>query len=142
MLRIIYYSNISMIMNGNDQAKMFAMVLFTGLIVVIIGIKQSGIFSKETREQIKKQKQIDEISGKLGELDNLYQSGIINENEYNLKKSELENLNINILVDQQLIIDKDYISILKAFKNGLISEKQKNVKINNIREKIIRDLNN
>lgn len=136
MVNIIQISQLIFINGATGPENIVIGIVGIIILIAILAIRDSGITSKKGRNQNKLQKNINQLNEKSIELDNLHQQGILNKKEYINKSIELEKNRIDLIVEQKLNENEKYQKILNAFKNGLITEVERDDKINSIKMKI------
>lgn len=140
MLNIIYTSHLIIASDTTGPESIVIGIVATLLIIAILAIRDSGITSKKGRSQNRQQKNINQLTKNISELDSLHQQGILNKKEYINKSIELEKKRINLIVEQKLNENEKYQKILVAYKNGLITENERDVKIKSLKKKVQRNL--
>jgi len=108
------------------------------LLIAVLAIIDSGITSKKGRNQNTLQKKLNRLNKNINDLDSLHQQGILNKKEYVDKSIELEKKRIEFIVEQELNENEKFEKILEAYKSGLITEVEKDQKVNSLKNKILK----
>ena len=145
-LVLLYFFSLSHLSYGSveDQKRIFLGVFFTTLIFVIIYVvkfinqkkdeyKHTKLGGKNTS---KIERQITKISNRKQELKTLLSNKVITKDEYDIKKAVLNHESKESWIELALNKREDYKSILKAHKKGLISNQEKEEKVNTIKRLI------
>ena len=140
MLNIIHISYLIITSESTGPESIVIGIVATLLIITILAIRDSGITSKKGRSQNRHQKKINQLTKNISELDSLHEQGILNKKEYIKKSIELEKKRINLIVEQKLNENEKYQKILEAYKNGLITENERDVKVKSLKKKVRRNL--
>ena len=124
------------------EAAGIAVITSVFLIILFIyrKIKDSGVTTSEGRNRNQYDSKIAVIEKKINELKNLNKRKVIDDSELEIQLNTFEQEKKTITIDYYLSINQKYKSVLEAFKKGYINSSQKDEKITEIREQILKNV--
>lgn len=138
MLSNIHTSHLTIISATTGPESIVIGIASVLLLIAVLAIIDSGITSKKGRNQNTLQKKLNRLNKNINDLDSLHQQGILNKKEYVDKSIELEKKRIEFIVEQELNENEKFEKILEAYKSGLITEVEKDQKVNSLKNKILK----
>jgi biopolymer transport protein ExbB/TolQ len=135
-----------LIPNDSSGAKIIAMGIIGGLfflgLILFRNVKESGVTSKSGRNENRSRKKQNWIDEQISQLKIAKHRKILTEEEFETKLQQLKREKRKELIELYLKKDEKYKSINDAHKKGFITQEQKEVKFEEIRDRIRKHIGN